>query len=123
MTQGGHNKALIAVDLGAQSCRVSLLRWNGDVPSMRVVHRFSNGPIVVGETLRWDIERIYGGVKEALKLCAAVAPEGIASIGIDGWGVDYVRLADDGSLLGAPFSHRDKRTRAAMEEVLKSISI
>lgn len=123
MTHDQQTKALIAVDLGAQSCRVSLLRWNGDVPSMRVVHRFSNGPIVVNGTLRWDMERIYAGVKEGLKLCAAVAPEGIASIGIDGWGVDYVRLGEDGKPVGAPFSHRDKRTRAAMEEVLKAISI
>jgi rhamnulokinase len=115
-------KALIAVDLGAQSCRVSLLRWAESRPSMQVVHRFSNGPVVMSGTLRWDIARIFEGVKEGLRLCAASAPEGVVSIGIDGWGVDYARLADDGSLLGPPFCHRDERTRAAMEKLLQRIS-
>lgn len=115
-------KALIAVDLGAQSCRVSLLRWMSNEPSMRVVHRFSNAPIVMNGTLRWDIARIFEGVKEGLRLCAAAAPEGVASIAVDGWGVDYARLADDGSLLGPPFCYRDERTRAAMEKLLERIS-
>ena len=122
MTQSGQNGALVAVDLGAQSCRVSLLRWEGEVASVRVVHRFANAPIDLQGTLRWDIERIFAGVKEGLRLCASAAPEGIASIGVDGWGVDYVRLADDGSLIGPPFSHRDGRTHDAMKEVLKKIS-
>jgi rhamnulokinase len=115
-------KSLIAVDLGAQSCRVSLLRLADDEPSMHVVHRFSNAPINLNGTLRWDIARIFDGVKEGLRLCAAAAPEGVASIGIDGWGVDYARLADDGSLLRAPFCHRDERTIAAMEKLLQRIS-
>ena len=33
-------KALIAIDLGAQSCRVSLLRFWYDEPAVDVVHRF-----------------------------------------------------------------------------------
>ena len=115
-------KALIAVDLGAQSCRVSLLRWANGEPSMQVIHRFSNAPVEMNGTLRWDIARIFEGVKEGLRLCSAAAPEGVASIGIDGWGVDYARLADDGSLLGPPFCHRDERTRAAMEKLLRRIS-
>ncbi len=115
------NKALIAVDLGAQSCRVSLLRWKDGAPTIRLIHRFGNAPLVVNETLRWDIDRIFEGVKEGLRQCAAAAPEGISSIGIDGWGVDYARLAEDGSLVGLPFCHRDERTRPAMDELLKRI--
>jgi len=115
-------KALVAVDLGAQSCRVSLLRWTKGVPEIQVVHRFPNAPIVVGGSLRWDIKKIFEGVKEGLRLCAAAATEGIASIGIDGWGVDYARMGEDGELVGEPFCHRDERTRAAMEEVLRRIS-
>ncbi len=115
-------KALVAVDLGAQSCRVSLLHWVKELPQIRVVHRFANAPVVLQGSLRWDIKKIFEGVKEGLRLCSAAAPEGIASIGIDGWGVDYARIADDGSLLGEPFCHRDERTWTAMEEVLRRIS-
>lgn len=110
------------MDLGAQSCRVSLLRWTNGVPQIQIVHRFPNAPIVVGGSLRWDIQKIFEGVKQGLRLCAAVAPEGIASIGIDGWGVDYARLGEDGGLMGEPFCHRDERTRTAVEEVLLRIS-
>jgi NAD(P)-dependent dehydrogenase (short-subunit alcohol dehydrogenase family) len=33
---------LVAVDLGAESCRVSLLRWIDGQPEIRLVHRFAN---------------------------------------------------------------------------------
>ena len=43
------------------------------------------------------------------------APEGIASIGVDSWSVDYVRLAPDGTMLREPFCYRDERTTATKE--------
>jgi rhamnulokinase len=38
----GKKPVLAAVDLGAESCRVSLLRWNEGQPEIRLVHRFAN---------------------------------------------------------------------------------
>ena len=32
--------ALVAVDLGAESCRVSLLHWRDGQPEIQLVHRF-----------------------------------------------------------------------------------
>ncbi len=55
-------------------------------------------------------------------MCAEAAPEGIASIGVDGWAVDYVRLRSDGSPFGNPFCYRDERTANAMAEVHRLIS-
>ena len=115
-------QALIAVDLGAQSCRVSLLQWNGESAELRVIHRFPNAPVDDGEGLRWNIGRIVDGVKTGLKMCAEAAPEGIASIGVDGWGVDYVRLDEAGRLVADPFCYRDVRTAKAVEEVYRRIS-
>jgi len=46
MERPANKNALVAVDLGAQSCRVSILRWERGVPQIRVVHRFPNGPII-----------------------------------------------------------------------------
>ena len=122
--------ALIAVDLGAESCRVSLLRWNDDRPSIELVHRFPNGPLELGGCLRWDLEGIVQGVEEGLRACARRLEEGragrrrhgIAGIGVDGWAVDYVRLGPDGKPLGDPFCYRDQRTVAAEREVLARIS-
>src|SRR5205814_6763038 len=85
MEMAGKRAALVAVDLGAQSCRVSLLRWKQGQPQIQVIHRFPNAPIATQEGLRWDIRRIFDGVKDGLRICAEAAPEGIASVGVDGW--------------------------------------
>ena len=89
---GRKKPALVAVDLGAESCRVSLLRWIDGQPEIRLVHRFANSARHDGNGLRWDIAAICKGVEEGLRACAQLAPEGIAAIGVDGWAVDYVRL-------------------------------
>jgi rhamnulokinase len=115
--QWPHNKALVSVDLGAQSCRVSLLRSPGGRPEIEILHRFPNGPVVSAGGLRWEIGRIFDGVTAGLRKCASAAPEGIASIAVDGWGVDYVRLDATGRRLADPFCHRDERATRAMREL------
>ena len=115
-------EALVAVDLGAQSCRVSLLRWQLGAPRIEVIHRFPNGPVASGSGLRWDMQNIFEGVTAGLRRCAEAAPEGIASVGVDGWAVDYARLNGDGSLLANPFCYRDERTDKAVEKVHQLIS-
>jgi len=115
-------RALVAVDLGAESCRVSLLRWVGNKPKIELLHRVPNGPVECGDGLRWPLERILAGVDEGLRKAAAAAPEGIRSIAVDGWAVDYVRLDADGRALYAPFCYRDERTVAAKAVVDALIS-
>jgi rhamnulokinase len=102
--------ARVAIDLGAESCRVSLLRWHGEKPAIDLIHRIPNGPVHRGDSLHWPIASILAGLEEGLRKAAAAAPEGIASIAVDSWSVDYTRLAPDGSLLREPFCYRDERT-------------
>src|SRR5437667_831589 len=122
METSAKRAALVAVDLGAQSCRVSLLRWKQGQPQMQVMHRFPNGPIATQDGLRWDIGRILDGVKDGLRLCADAAAEGIASVGVDGWAVDYLRLDENGDPLADPFCYRDERTQRAEKKVHEIIS-
>ena len=117
MTVAAPRRALVAIDLGAQSCRASLLRWNGDEPRIEVVHRFSNEPLSTREGLCWDMDAIYDGILMGLRRCAACARDGIASVGVDGWAVDYVRLDRDGIPVAHPFCYRDARTERAEREV------
>ncbi|MGC8550095.1 MAG: rhamnulokinase [Acidobacteriaceae bacterium] len=113
---------MVAIDLGAESCRVSLLQWQGDTPAVRIVHRFSNGPVSHGQGLHWELTRICRELYRGLRQCSDLAPEGVASIGVTGWAVDYARLDHHGNLQGQPFCYRDPRTAQAMEEVHKHLS-
>jgi rhamnulokinase len=53
---------------------------------------------------------IEAGLEYGLRRCAALAPEGVRSIAVDGWAVDYVRVDADGRALADPFCYRDERT-------------
>ena len=107
--------AQVAIDLGAESCRVSLLRWSAGTPQIELIHRIPNGPVHRGASLHWPLQAILSGLEVGLRKAAQAAPEGIASIGVDSWSVDYVRLAPDGQPLREPFCYRDERTVAAKE--------
>jgi rhamnulokinase len=111
------HRARVAIDLGAESCRVSLLRWDGGVPQITLVHRISNGPVHADRSLRWPFDEILAGLQEGLRKAAELAPDGIASIAVDGWAVDYVRLGPDGKPLAEPFCYRDERNIASKEIV------
>jgi rhamnulokinase len=108
-------RARVAIDLGAESCRVSLLRWPEGVPQIDLVHRIPNGPVHVDGSLRWPFDRILTGLEDGLRKAAEAAPEGIASIAVDGWAVDYVRLSPDGLPVANPFCYRDERSVASKE--------
>jgi rhamnulokinase len=114
--------ALIAVDLGAESCRVSLLRWIHGQPQICLAHRLPNSASNHGTGLHWDISAICKGIEEGLRVCAQLAPEGIAAIGVDGWAVDYVRLGPEGRPIDDPFCYRDERTVASQRQVHSRIS-
>jgi rhamnulokinase len=113
---------LAVVDLGAESCRVSLLRWRDGQPEISLMQRFSNSSKSDGRSLRWDIDAIFNGVEEGLRACAELAPQGIDAIGVDGWAVDYVRLNPNGKPASNPFCYRDERTVEARRRVESRIS-
>jgi rhamnulokinase len=118
--------ARIAIDLGAESCRVSLLRWVGGEPEITIVHRIPNGPVHRGQSMLWPLETILAGLEEGLRKAAQAAPEGIASIGADSWSVDYVRLAPGGRPLSEPFCYRDERTvatKAAADAIVPPLEL
>jgi rhamnulokinase len=114
-------RASIAVDLGAESCRVSLLRWLSGKPEITLVHRFANTPREVDGGLRWDLEMIEAGLDHGLRQCAVVAVEGVRSIAVDGWAVDYARVDEKGKALADPFCYRDERTIKAERALHRKI--
>ena len=53
---------VVAVDLGAESGRLVLCRWNGSEGTLEEIHRFPNGPQQVDNHLVWDVERLWGEI-------------------------------------------------------------
>lgn len=128
MRPPAEGRAVVAVDLGAQSCRISLLRWKAGEPHIELVHRIPNAPVVIDDHLRWNFAALCEAADEGLRHCAAIATEGIAAVGVTGWAVDYVRLEADrkngqpSNPIADPFCYRDGRNMAAFEHIHQSIS-
>jgi rhamnulokinase len=111
---------MAAIDLGAQSGRVVVGRFDGERLSIEEVHRFANVPVLAAGTLHWDALRLYEEILDGLS-AAAEAPSRIDSIGVDSWGVDFALVDRGGRLIGNPVHHRDRRTDAVMERVFARV--
>jgi rhamnulokinase len=72
--------------------------------------------------LHWDLEMIETGLEHGIRQCAAIATEGVRSIAVDGWAVDYARVDVDGKALSDPFCYRDERTVKAERALHRKIS-
>ena len=110
----------VACDLGAESGRIMLGTLADHRLTVEEIHRFPNGPVVLGDTLRWDVLRLFDEIKLGLrKVAARGAPA--ASMSTDAWGVDYVLLRDDEPFLTAPYHYRDARTDGALERAFARV--
>jgi rhamnulokinase len=112
-------RAYAAVDLGAQSGRVAVGRFDGERLSVEEVHRFPNIPVRVRGTLHWDVLRLYGDVLDGLRAAASVTK--VESVAVDSWGVDFGLLDRAGRLVQNPVHYRDSRRAAAVESVYAKV--
>ncbi|WP_163508797.1 rhamnulokinase [Fodinicola acaciae] len=104
------SRNVVAVDLGAESGRVMLARFDGSTLSLEVAHRFANGARMSDGLLRWDVARLLDNISDGIRRAASLVDR-VDSIGVDTWGVDYGFFDSEGKLLAEPVSHRDERTR------------
>ncbi|WP_165043566.1 rhamnulokinase family protein [Dysgonomonas sp. ZJ709] len=107
-----------AFDLGATSGRSILATVGGGKITLKELTRFPNKIISVHGKCYWDIYAIFEALKDGLKVVAAEKIK-LDAIGIDTWGVDFVYLGEDGSLLNLPRSYRDPYTNGIPEELFK----
>jgi rhamnulokinase len=111
---------VVAVDLGAESGRVVLGRFDGAKVSLEELHRFPTPPRRHDGHLRWDLNGLWSQVKTGLAT-AGVAAGTVDGVGVDAWGVDYGLLGRDGKLLGDPISYRDPRTRGMVGQAISRV--
>src|SRR5882672_1093125 len=115
-------KVYLAVDLGAESGRVMAGIWNGKKLQLEEINRFPNGAVALGETIRWDVMRLWAEIQNGLTLAGKKFGKQIVSVGADTWGVDFVLLNKQDEILGQPYHYRDVRTRGALERTFKKVS-
>ena len=111
--------AFAAVDLGAQSGRVAVGRFDGERLTTSEVHRFANTPVRIGDTLHWDVLGLFRETLDGLR--AAAAAGDVASVGVDSWAIDFGLVDRRGRLLRNPVHYRDGRRASAMATVLGRI--
>jgi rhamnulokinase len=110
---------MAAVDLGAQSGRVAIGRFDGERLVVEEAHRFENTPVSVDGTLRWNLHRLY---EETLTgLAAAARSADVDSLAVDSWAVDFGLLDRRGRLLEQPRHYRDARRAGATDMVYSRI--
>ncbi|TMD52234.1 MAG: rhamnulokinase [Chloroflexi bacterium] len=111
---------MAAVDLGAESGRVILARFDGQHLSLEETHRFPNRPVTLHGHRFWNMLGLWDEILAGLRKARQTAGT-LDSIGVDTWGVDYGLVDANGFLLGQPFQYRDHRTDGVMEQVFVRI--
>jgi len=109
-------RTMAAVDLGAESGRVMLARFDGRRLTLDEVHRFPNHPVIVRGHRLWNVLGLWEETLIGLRKARQVTGQ-FDSIGVDTWGVDYGAVNSEGLLRALPFHYRDHRTDGVMEEV------
>ncbi len=117
-------KNLLAFDLGAESGRVILGKFNGDCLELSEIHRFSNGPTRLPmpgakQQLRWNVLNLWNEIQRGIAMASKSGE--IAGMGLDAWGCDFCLLDRQEQLIGNPFHYRDDRTDGMLEEAFQRI--
>ena len=111
----------LALDLGAESGRGLLGRFDGDRLTLEEVHRFPNGPVRMLDTIYWDLPRLFEELKSALRKVGVVDRRNLDGVGVDTWGVDFGLVGRNDTLLGNPVHYRDARTDGMLEAAFRRV--
>lgn len=112
---------LLAFDLGAESGRAILGRFDGERLALEELHRFANNPVQLFDRLYWNPLGLFAEMKQGLAIAARQQGLCIDSVGIDTWGVDFCLLDADDALLDNPRNYRDPRTDGMLEQAFARV--
>lgn len=114
-------KTYLAVDLGAESGRVMAGHFDGSKISLEQFHRFDNGPVSLGGTLRWNLISLWTEIQNGLREASSKLNGSAVSVGVDTWGVDFVLMNKNDELLGQPWNYRDSRTDSMIQKACSRV--
>jgi sugar (pentulose or hexulose) kinase len=116
-----NGQQFLAVDLGAESGRVMRGSLDGGRLQIAEAHRFANGPLQQGESLRWDFPKILADVKRGIARGVEQSGKNVAGTSVDSWGVDFGLLDERGELVQNPYHYRDRQTEGMFEEAFRRV--
>lgn len=116
-----HSLNFLAIDLGAESGRAMLARFDGQRLQLSEIHRFSNGPVYLPDGMHWDVLRLWTEIKQGMALAAREVGGDLAGVGLDTWGVDFGLLDRNGALVSNPYHYRDSRTDGMLDEAFRRV--
>ena len=113
-------KDYLAFDLGAESGRAIVGRFDGQRLTLETIHRFANPTVQLLDTFHWNTPGQFAELVEGLRIAGDLGLK-LAGIGVDTWGVDFGLFGADGSLLGLPVHYRDGRTDGMLDEAFSRL--
>ncbi len=108
----------LACDLGAESGRLIHGKIENNSLELTEIHRFSNRPIRSDASIHWDIDTLLMELHRGLSIAARLAHP-YKSISCDSWGVDYVLIDKQKSLISPTFHYRDPRTATGTQRAFE----
>jgi rhamnulokinase len=122
MSEKSGGSTYLAFDVGAESGRAILGRFESRRLSIEEIGRFRNEPVLYNGGLHWDVPRLWLEMKAALRSIGSHGVSRLDGVGVDTWGVDYALLDENGALLENPFHYRDARTNGVMQRALEILT-
>jgi rhamnulokinase len=107
----------VAFDLGAESGRTMLGTLDNGRLRLEEIHRFSNTPVPVLDSLHWNVLHLWREMKQGLSCIASQHGPQLEGIAVDAWAQDFALLDQNGALLGLPHHYRDSRTEGILDEL------
>ncbi|WP_231187842.1 rhamnulokinase family protein [Haladaptatus sp. DYF46] len=109
----------VAVDIGANGGTV----FAGSIETGRLdvaeIYRFDNRPTETDGRYVWELSRLLDDIETGLSL-AAEELDGVDTVGIDTWGLDF-GLLRDGEPMGDPYSYRDPAVIETRDAIIDAV--
>lgn len=115
------NRYFIALDIGAESGRVILGRFDGSKITIAEAHRFESAPVKLPDGLHTDVLHIWAELKRGMTKAVRDAGGAIAGIGVATWGVDFALIDASGALMANPYQYRDRLTEGILPKAFRRV--
>jgi sugar (pentulose or hexulose) kinase len=86
----------LAFDLGAESGRAVVGRFDGERLSLEEMHRFANGPIRIRHSLHWNVLNLFTEMKHGLAKTVNIEATAIGNILLQMLALDQLHSLSEG---------------------------